>query len=61
MCMPPMFKHHMHLPMYHHCCFGAAGFLSIEDEVKLLEEYKQRLQSEIESIDRRIRELKKQK
>ncbi len=60
MCLPPVFRHGcMHLPMYHHCCIGPTGFISVEDEVKILEEYKQRLQSEIEGIDQRIAQLRK--
>lgn len=59
MCMPPMVRYGCMpapMPMYHHCCFSP---IAVKDDVKMLEEYKQRLQSEIEGIDRRIAELKK--
>ncbi|MGC8849160.1 MAG: hypothetical protein ACP5K1_01250 [Candidatus Bathyarchaeia archaeon] len=41
------------------CCNpGFMGFISVDDEVKLLEEYKRRLQKEIEALEERIEELK---
>lgn len=61
MCNPLMFRlGYMHGPMYYHCCCGPT-FLSAEEELKMLDEYKQRLQKEIEGIDRRIAEVKKKK
>jgi hypothetical protein len=75
--MPPMFRHRympalapvpvpvpmsmsMPMPVYHHCCCDPM-FLTVEEELKMLEEYKQRLLKEIESIDQRTAELKKKK
>jgi hypothetical protein len=41
------------------CTCGCVSALTIEDEIKLLEAGKQRMQVQINMIERRIEELKK--
>ena len=43
------------------CSYGSRGFITVEEEVKLLEEYRRRLQEEMKAVEERIRELKGRK
>jgi hypothetical protein len=48
-------------PYLHHCGCGCMGFLEVEEEVKMLENYRKRLENMLEVVDRRLNELKKAK
>jgi hypothetical protein len=45
MCVPLVRMHHLR-----YCGCGCAGFLEVEEEVKMLENYKRRLEDEIEIV-----------
>lgn len=46
--------------MHPYCCgCGCMGFLKVEEEVRMLENYKSRLEEELEAVRRRTEKLKK--
>lgn len=53
----------MHMPWWHmgsrFACWCPFHHLSKEEGIKALEEYKKMLESEIEAVNKRIKELKK--
>jgi hypothetical protein len=46
-----------HRRHWHHC--GPRGFLSVEEEVEMLEKAKEHLQTQIANVDARLEKLKK--
>jgi len=46
-------------PHLHHCGCGCMGFSEVEEEVRMLENYKRRLQDELEAVGKRLEKLKK--
>ena len=54
MCVPLVRMHHLR-----YCGCGCAGFLEVEEEVKMLENYKRRLEDEIEIVKSTIERLRK--
>lgn len=46
-------------PHLHHCGCGCMGFLEVEEEVKMLENYKKRLENILQVVGRRLGELRK--
>ena len=59
-CCCEMEKHHPHYK--HKCEYWSMGFpwsiMDIEEEVKMLEEYKEALTKELEKINKRLESLK---
>lgn len=55
MCVPVCAGMHPHL---HHCGCGCMGFLEVEEEMRMLENYRSRLENELKVVDRRLDELK---
>lgn len=56
MCVPVCTGMQPHL---HHCGCGCMGFLKVEEEVRMLEDYMRRLEEELEVVRRRTEKLKK--
>jgi len=40
-------------------CYGSRGFLTKEEKVEMLEDYKESLEKEAKGVEERIKELKK--
>lgn len=46
-------------PFLHHCGCGCMGFPEIEEEIRMLEDYKKRLENMLGVVERRLGELRK--